>query len=103
MARVERTAEAPREGLPPCIKLASFDDRAAIHHERCGDTPFNTHRYLVRWGSPDRWDKSPNHGGAVLPWSPLDLATTMATNDPAEAEAAWERAERWVRTGVLDG
>jgi hypothetical protein len=24
------------------------------------------------------------------------------TDDPAEAEVAWERAERWVRTGVLD-
>ena len=90
-------APAPREGLPPCIRIAIFDGRLAVEHHACN----SDNRSFIKRSSPYVWGDSPIHVGFKgpfgNPFEDLDLP-----DDPAEAEAAWERAERWVRTGVLD-
>lgn len=89
-----------REGLPPCVRMAVFNERAVmlIDREGCqGDHGLGV-RFGVRLGDIDHWAESVTHPGPKLPWVPI----ATLTDDPEEAEAAFERGERWVRTGELD-
>lgn len=89
---------APGEGLPPCLRLVSFDGRVACLAEPCrvcGRT-----QWLVQTGTMSRVVPFPRHPGTYSLRGPR--GRQLEFDDPAEAEAAFERAERWVRTGVLD-
>lgn len=96
-------AEAPREGLPPCMRVARFDERAATFHDNsCGQSLFPAARFIVSWGVPAEWGK--DVWGVHSDLAPLPVRgrfTKNETDDPTQAEAAWERAEHFVRTGEL--
>ena len=99
-------APAPREGLPPCIKrFALFENRLAVLEDDaiCGHSR-SRGRFLVSAGQADLSRSEP--GSSRHPewkrWRITHSVMDLETDDPAEAAAAWQRAERWVRTGVLD-
>lgn len=97
------TGSRPREGLPPCLNVARFEERAATFHDTsCGSDPFAADRFIVSWGTPARWGAEMLNAHADIP--PLPVGghfTKIRTDDPAEAKVAWVRAEHWVRTGEL--
>ena len=96
----------PREGLPPCIKqyveaenraAAFFDDSVCGH----GDGDKRYLRYGVSAGviQERRRDRAhPNCFGATLR-APAPIY--LLTDDPDEAQAAFERGAEWVRTGQM--
>ena len=88
----------PREGLPPCLRLTTFDSRVACGAEPCAACERT--EWLVQTGNMTRVVAFPHHPGT---YSLRGLrGRQLEFDDPAEAEAAWVQAERWVRTGVLD-
>lgn len=98
-------APPPREGLPPCIRrLAIIGDSQACWHDmtKCPKPVPTTYRYVISAGQrgPVRVEDDCTNGAVRMVWPPF--GPLEATDDSAEAEAAWERAERWVRTGKLD-
>jgi hypothetical protein len=101
----QETEVAPREGLPPCQrKAAVFEDRAAGFWEYplCDSCK---HRSTFRFGVgavlAETWEESQYHPPHRSPWG-IYAPIQLVTDDKAEAEAAWEKAERWVRTGELE-
>lgn len=97
-------AEPPREGLPPCLRYAVFEDRRAIMHLSCPEHRNPESRYYhIACGPLERVAFDYQHGGRQIyyPWGNIKNIITL-TDDPAEAEAAWERAQEWVRTGELE-
>lgn len=94
----------PREGLPPCLRMARFDERAATFHDKsCGAIRFPEERFTVSWGTPTKWGEDLLGIHTGIPPVPIGgQVTKVNTDDPTEAEVAWEKAERWVRTGELD-
>ena len=102
---ISAAAPAPGEGLPPCIRrLTIIDDRQACWHDMavCPRPVPDKYRCVITAGhrGPVKAEDDCTNGAVRMLWPPCGLLE--ATDDPAEAEAAWERAERWVRTGVLD-
>ena len=100
---------APREETPPCQRFVLFDGRAAslIDKSLCDGHhgPFGLEfrfyfiaGYFTEGGS----DLTPHKDYPTGVGRLEHPVVRGGTSDPAEAEAAWERAERWVRTGVLD-
>jgi hypothetical protein len=89
-----RSLAVPREGLPPNTRIECFDGRIVTMHWDC---PHLRKLYLVGWGNVDRWEEDPYHGGAKGPrGTPIGR---LRTDDPAEAQAAFERGAEYVRTG----
>lgn len=98
---------APREGLdsglPKCIRLAVLDDRTAhfIDKDACGQKHWWQTRFRVGAGPVVEYREYSGHGCKV-PGLPAALAVVhLKTDDPTEAEAAWVKAEHFVRTGEL--
>jgi len=95
-----------REGLPPCRSLARFDGRRAsmIDTALCGeDHGFNTYstkRCFVIAGRELRPKRVDPHGFLAYYFARPSLVVDLCTDDPAEAQAAFERGAEWVRTGV---
>ena len=91
----------PREGLPPCVKIVVFEDRAVllIDTESCdAEHGISKVRFGIRFGVIDEWRLSPTHpSGPKTPWVPIHLTT----DDPDEAQAAFDKGAEWVRTGVM--
>lgn len=89
----------PREGLPPCLKgVAVFGERQATWHDAdiCPDGPHQGHH--VCWGIVGE----ERYGDDIHP--PLRVLLTdsgecSGTDDPIEAQVAFERGAEWVRTG----
>lgn len=101
-------AEAPREGiegsLPKCMKVAVFEGRRALWVSRdgCGKTHDYHFVHAITAGPICNWEPHTDHP-CVIPWCRRkDLAVDLEPRDSPEAEAAWEKAERWVRTGELE-
>ena len=99
---------APREGLPLCVRLVVFEGRAVGLHDRkagCDCVGYaDSFRFALvasRVEGMADCDVTPER--AIPLWCLGDPALKLGTDDPAEAEAADERGERWVRTGELDG
>lgn len=100
---------APREGLPPCLKMARLDNRFAsvVDKSKCGQEHFGgTWRFWVAAGKDPKPDTDFCYEIlAQHPNWPKELLTVMTslfaftTNDPDEAQAAFERGAEWVRTG----
>ncbi len=96
----------PREGLPPCVSAAVFEGRRVFmrdnrecKHEWKGrqeqiavavDT-------FIEWG-PD-WM---HHDGTQSPSGHGPSLLELFTDDPDEAQAAFDKGAEYVRTGVLE-
>lgn len=90
----------PREGLPPCVKIVVHEERAIllIDSEACSADHGLGVRFGIRRGHIEKWDKSLTHPEAPkTPWVPIETLT----DDPDEAQAAFERGAEYVRTGVM--
>jgi len=91
-----------RGDLPACwVAQSRFDGRVASWHDcdLCEYEPAGAlclTRYFVVAAIPTA-DAHPHPGSAWCDTVYMDLHT----DDRAEAEAAYARAEEWVRTGVL--
>lgn len=97
-----------REGLPPCMKRrVEFEDRLAGlgDWEACGadhNRAIRPSRYEVQAGYAGQLAvATTSHPGISIRGMQLPTIFKLFTNDRAEAEAAWLRAEEWVRTGEL--
>ena len=97
---------APGEGPPPCQRFVLFDGRVASHIDTslCDEDHKDEYRFYVIAGMDDgdMRDGMPHDDCPVGRGALRTLVVRLSTDDPAAAEAAWERAERWVRTGMLD-
>lgn len=102
---------APAEGLPPCLSIASLDNRFAfvVDKSKCGQQHFGeSSRFWAGAGKdPQPATDSCDEILAQHPDWPQELLTVMtrifavATDDPDEAQAAFERGAEYVRTGVM--
>ena len=95
---------ASREGLPPCLSYAVFDNRLAVLIDLkmdCGGQHLDRgRRFEVDVGiagSRLTWPSHPNMEVNVCSLEIVDLLT----DDPDEAQAAFERGAEWVRTGEM--
>ena len=86
---------APAEGLPPCVNVAVFDGRLATWHKPCKTGNF--HNVIV--GPFLEYSESPDHPGFRTLIGTYPLVIDLKTDDPAEAQAAFEHGAEWVRTG----
>lgn len=92
--------------MPPCLRLAVFEGRVATHYDELGckheDPSSMSVRYEVRMGRPDEWRLwyHGDHPEVTVPtWWGTPLVLHLKTDDPDEAQAAFERGAEWVRTG----
>ncbi len=93
---------APAEGLPPCVnRIVIFEGRQATWHLRdsCPDPLVHSGKYWVCVG---------HRSGNSIPYHDVDITriqippfVNMGTDDPDEAQAAFERGAEWVRTGEM--
>ncbi len=98
------TPSAPAEGLPPCLRWVAFDRRNVAMADReipCpGDHQFMPKRFAVTWGKENGVVSAhPSHPTYTFP-NP-GVVGAMRTDDPDEAQAAFERGAEYVRTGVM--
>ena len=91
---------APAEGLPPCwLGRATLENRTATLHavDRCSflsSLPPRVGNFRVSVGYVANSKDDHPFASWVKRVAPL-----LDTDDPAEAEAAFERGAEWVRTG----
>jgi hypothetical protein len=89
-----------REGLPPCFKgFAEFEGRRASLHQKslCTFSCTQEGEFLVAPGRiMGRIEGHPHSN-----WLTGNLGGVLLTDDPAEAQAAFERGAEWVRTGEM--
>ena len=78
------------------MKAIMFDGRLAMWHTACESQAES----FIEWGEPKGWWPSKTHVGYLTPFGGMPQDIDLP-DDPTEAKAAWERAERWVRTGEL--
>ena len=94
-------SEAPaREGVPPCVRMTLFDDRVATLADRnqCGHGW--SRRYFINAGVILVRERQGKSHPEFLDYS-RDPVFQMVTDDEAEAEAAYGRAQEWVLHEVL--
>ncbi len=98
----------PREGLPPCLSMAVFEGRVATLYDEMGcdhkDAPQMSTRYEVLVGQSTAWLswEHADHPEIVVPSVWMEGRTKMDTDDPDEAQAAFERGAEYVRTGRME-
>ena len=100
--------EGPSERMPPCLRLAVFEGRAITFYDEMGckheDPASMPVRYEVRMGRPDRWRlwAHEDHREVTVPeWWASSLIMNLRTDDPDEAQAAFDKGAEYVRTGVV--
>ncbi len=84
-----------REGLPPCARIVLYDDRLAVWHSPCG----TRNGHIVTAGPFLEYADSRDHPGFKTAIGTYPLTVDLVTDDPTEAQAAFERGAEWVRTG----
>jgi hypothetical protein len=88
----------PREGLPPClVGFAEFEGRRASMHQKslCTFSCNQPADFLSTSGRIlERIEDHPHSN-----WLTGNLRGVVNTDDPAEAQAAYERGAEWVLTG----
>ncbi len=97
---------APAEGLPPCYSVSALDGHVAILHDSrvCGKRgTLQTHRFIMGAGDNSYVGKGNAHPELQVPQLNRlsKLVSLIHTDDPAEAQAAFERGAEYVRTGTL--
>ncbi len=85
----------PHEGLPPCVSAVVFDGRCVVLHKPCEAGP----EFVVRAGPFGMWADSTVHPGFQGTFGSPARVLNLFTDDPTEAQAAFERGAEWVRTG----
>ena len=106
----------PREALPPCVlglaihpdgRVAGWADcKNPVAHVReylsqVPDGPLCVHRHIVQAGFADMDETILWHGLVIVRPRRGPRVLDVHSNEDTEAKAAWERAEHWVRTGIL--
>ena len=104
---VTRDPAEPREGLPPCTSLVMFDGRLAalINTALCGEPQVHNMatRFFVTAGAQSGSTAPGLHNpNCRMPQGQGEHTVYLETDDPAEAQAAFERGAEWVRTGRLE-
>ena len=94
---VTRDPAEPREGLPPCLSMVSFEGRVAIYEAPCSEGDWHE----VIWGDDGRLVQDPGRHPGVI-FTDDNIRGEIMTDDPTEAKAAFERGAEYVRTGVLE-
>ena len=92
----------PQEGLPPCFKgQAIFDGRYVqwVSQGVCGGHGNTVKEHCVNIGEIHSWGNDINHPEFRRPQVRWIDGCHVDTNDPDEAQAAFERGAEWVRTG----
>ena len=96
-----RPLAEPREGLPPClVRFAEFEGRRSSMHQKslCAFPHTQGANFLVTSGRiMGRIEDHPRSN-----WLTGNFRGVLDTDDPDEAQAAFERGAEWVRTGVLE-
>lgn len=93
------------EGLAPCFRMVVYEDRRALMHDSRHEGGSGFHLaatyFKGHWIEAFRCGKRP--GVLNYPASDMDRPSALIAfpESEIEAEAAWERAEHWVRTGEL--
>ncbi len=95
----------PREGLPPCFRMVVYEDRRVLMHDgrhEGGIIHLAATYFKGEW--IEAWHCGRRRGVRNYPSSDSTRESPFIAfpKTDVEMEAAWERAERWVRTGVLD-
>ena len=89
---------APAEGLPPClVRFAEFEGRRASMHQKslCAFPHTQGANFLVTFGRIlERIEDHPRSN-----WLTGNFRGVLDTDDPAEAQAAFEHGVEYVRTG----
>ena len=96
-----RPIDGPREGLPPClVGFAEFEGRRASMHQRslCTFSSTQGANFLVTSGRIlGRIEGHPHSN-----WLTGNFSGVVDTDDPDEAQAAFDKGAEYVRTGVLE-
>ena len=93
----------PREGLPPCqTHCVMFEERLAAAYDfaLCGEHGLVS-RYAVSAGVIQSRGEDSTHAGragGTYKGTPLIY---LLTDDPDEAQAAFDKGAEYVRTGVM--
>ena len=92
-----------REGLPPCQHYALYGNRVAslVDTSKCDDDHTLATRFFIVAGIDGDNNPSDPHSEYLAGQGSLaSCLLRVETDDPAEAQAAFERGAEWVRTGV---
>ncbi len=96
-----------REGLPLCLKLATFENRFAVLHDSSEGCLECSHRFTAAAAPLDGWGPRVAVDSGVhkavnvpIPYTLHSWVVRCHTDDPTEAQAAFERGAEWVRTGL---
>jgi hypothetical protein len=99
----------PREGLPPCVSAVVFESRAAFLWDgncECAGSFSAPLRFCAAAGYVSGKREAPGHAGTMMPIIPEGdwpwHRAHLDTDDPDEAQAAFERGAEWVRTGEME-
>ena len=93
----------PREGLPPCQKFATFEDRVASLLDKAagcnGNHIFDTRFWVIAGTDVGAGSPKVHPGYRAGSRIVRGEVILLRTDDPDEAQAAFERGAEWVRTG----
>jgi len=97
---------SPREGLPPCYSVSMLDSRVSILHDSrvCSKRgTAQTHRFIIGAGDDSYVGKGNAHPELQVPQLDgfSDLILLVHTDDPDEAQAAFDKGAEYVRTGEM--
>ena len=107
MLAVSEPREGANERMPPCLRLAVFEGRVATFYDEMGcdhkDPASMPARYEVLVGQPTEWLPwaHGDHPQTVVPSVWVSGRTQYMTDDPDEAQAAFDKGAEYVRTGVM--
>ncbi len=93
---------AVREGLPPCQKFALMDGRVAslIDKSACDIDHNISQRFWVVAGMDGGAGRRAQHPEHRVGHNRVrEAVLTLRTDDPDEAQAAFNKGAEWVRTG----
>lgn len=98
---------APAEGLPPCRSHARFDGRrvSMIDTTKCDGghhfQAYSARRFFVLAGYEKKPFEHDPHGWQAYWLFGYSIVIKLLTDDPDEAQAAFDKGAEWVRTGTM--
>ena len=95
----------PREGLPPCLSFAMHDGRGFSVRDRkaCDGAHVGSSRFYITGGAVTPCGCTEGHRvHPEVKWHYAGPAIfDLSTDDPDEAQAAFDKGAEYVRTGVM--